>query len=195
MWENRWEGYNGSQATITLDGTDFMIPEQYPFHPMWWSHKFNGPGLRYEIGVCIQTGHIVWVNGPFPCGAWPDLRIARSWIITEMAPGEMMVADGGYNDGGYYFLTPTGLNRPLDHMRQAGRSRHEVVNALFKDWAILKQVFRHKISMHYDVLMSIAGLIQFQLKFGILQTFDVEYVDPPTHHNDIEDAENIDPEA
>jgi hypothetical protein len=27
-----------------------------------FSKKMNGPGSKYEVDVCIKTGHIVWVN-------------------------------------------------------------------------------------------------------------------------------------
>jgi hypothetical protein len=70
---------------MTLDGTDFRIHEPQPFDRKWYSHKFKGPGVRYEVGVCIQTGHMCWVNGPYPCGEWTDLKIARSCIV-EMLP-------------------------------------------------------------------------------------------------------------
>ena len=59
---------------MSIDGTDVKINEPLPFHLIWWSHKHNSAGLCNEIGVCIQTGHIVWFNGPFPCGI-PDLLI------------------------------------------------------------------------------------------------------------------------
>lgn len=62
---------------MTVDGTDFCIEEQRLFNREWYSsHKFNGPAVRYEIGVCIQeTRWIVWVNGPFKAGL-PDRNIA-----------------------------------------------------------------------------------------------------------------------
>ena len=41
---------------ITVDGTDFKIKEPTPFSPTWYSQKHNGPGLRYEVGICIHTG-------------------------------------------------------------------------------------------------------------------------------------------
>ena len=41
-----------------------------------FSEKFNGPALKYEVGVCIATGHIVWVNGPF-MGAEADVTIFK----------------------------------------------------------------------------------------------------------------------
>ena len=62
----------GQRCKITVDGTDFCNQEPAPFNPKWYSHKFKGPGLHYKIGVCIKTRWLVWVNGPFPAGAWPD---------------------------------------------------------------------------------------------------------------------------
>jgi hypothetical protein len=55
---------------------------------MGFSHKLNSAGLRYEIGITIQTGDLVWTNGPYPCGNWPDLRIARNGICDELDPGK-----------------------------------------------------------------------------------------------------------
>ena len=60
---------------MSIDGTDCRIQEPTPFDPLWYSHKFNGPGVRYEVGICIQTGWIVWVHGPFPAGDFPDIKI------------------------------------------------------------------------------------------------------------------------
>ena len=53
---------------VSVDGTDCMIHKPSPFRSKLWSQKFNGPGVRYEVGLGIQNGDIVWVNGPFPCG-------------------------------------------------------------------------------------------------------------------------------
>ena len=60
---------------VTVDGTDFRIMEPIPLNKDWFSHKFKGPGLRYEIAVSIRKGHTVSINGPFPAGAYPDRRI------------------------------------------------------------------------------------------------------------------------
>jgi hypothetical protein len=50
---------------MTVDGTDFWVYEPTPFDTQWYSHKINGPALRYEVAVCIKkTGWIVWIN-PF----------------------------------------------------------------------------------------------------------------------------------
>ena len=63
------------------------------FDPKWYSHKFKGPGLRYEVGLCIRTGHIVWAYGGLPCGEWPDLKLARNVFIHRLLPNEKALAD------------------------------------------------------------------------------------------------------
>ena len=43
--------------------TDFWICEPKLFTKDFYSHEFVKAGLHYELGVCIQTGLIVWING------------------------------------------------------------------------------------------------------------------------------------
>ena len=62
VFENRHRNSNGKTCLITVDGIDFRINEPKPFSKKWYSHKFHGPGLRYEIGVCIQTGDIYYLD-------------------------------------------------------------------------------------------------------------------------------------
>jgi hypothetical protein len=95
-WENRLKGDVGEVCKTVVDGTDFEIFEPSPFLSIWKSHKFKGPGLRYEVATCIQTGDIVWINGPFPCGKYPDLTIFRLGLLHMLEDGEMVEADAGY---------------------------------------------------------------------------------------------------
>jgi hypothetical protein len=53
-------------STITIDGTDFSIYEPAPFSTEWFSHKFKGPGVRYELAISIRGGNTVHIHGPFP---------------------------------------------------------------------------------------------------------------------------------
>jgi hypothetical protein len=80
-----------NRCKIILDGTDFPIREPSPFSSQWFSHKLNGPGLRYEIGVSIQKGWIVWAYGPFPAGSYPDLKIAQSRIVQFLGQRERLL--------------------------------------------------------------------------------------------------------
>lgn len=98
VWNKRLDGSLFDGCRVSVDGTDFPIFEPKPFNPKWFSHKFKGPGLRYEIAFCIETGKIVWVHGPFPCGAYPDLKIFRMALKLALSDSERTVADGTYND-------------------------------------------------------------------------------------------------
>ena len=66
---------------VSIDGVHFRIMEPSLFNPKWYSHKFHGPGLRYDLAICIRTGNIVWASGGLPCGEWSDLRLARDVFI------------------------------------------------------------------------------------------------------------------
>lgn len=69
---------------VSLDGTDFRIREPQPFNKKWFSHKFKAAGVRYEIGISIVEGEIVWASGGFPCGEWPDLKIAKELYLQYL---------------------------------------------------------------------------------------------------------------
>ena len=73
----------------------FQEPHPYVKHisKIWWSKKSNGPGLRYELGVGIKTGDLVWVHGPFPCGQYNDLTIFKSGLANYLDKNERVEAD------------------------------------------------------------------------------------------------------
>ncbi|CAB9527282.1 expressed unknown protein [Seminavis robusta] len=132
---------------MTVDGTDFPIAEPQPFDKKWFCQKTRHAGVRYEVAVCIQTGEIVHVNGPFACGRWPDLKIYRSFLKQMLQPGEMVEADDGYPD-----LTVRMASHHVSHQdtraRSRARARHEATNKLFKQWGCLRQSFRHPLYKH-----------------------------------------------
>lgn len=66
--EGRFDGLDTVAETncfISVDGTDCPVFEPWPFSKQMYSHKMNGPGIKYELAVCLKTAMIVWVNGPF----------------------------------------------------------------------------------------------------------------------------------
>ena len=160
-----------------MDGTDFRIQEPTPFSKKCYSSKFNAAGLRYEVAICIQTGWIVWVNGPYPPGEWNDLRIAMEELVYMFEGDERAVADKGYRGHPMYFDTPWRfLDTLSQRVRKAlARARHETVNRRFKHWQILKQVFRHDIAKHGTVFFAVANIEQFLLMHR--PTWQVEYYD------------------
>ena len=83
-FEKRFKGSEPRvKLYVSLDGTDCSIEEQTPFSREWYSHKLNGPGLRYEIGLNIASGDIVWAYGGYPCGSYPDLKLERMLFMQS----------------------------------------------------------------------------------------------------------------
>lgn len=166
---------------MTVDGTDFQMPQ---LGPLFSSHKFaKKSGLRYEVAVCILTGDIVWVNGPYECGKWNDIKIFRDSLMSHLAPFERVEADDGYlGEHPQHVKCPKGFANPeiTEYMQQRVRNRQETVNRRFKSWDILKQVFRHihHIPDHGDVFRSVAVITQLAINEGE-KLFHCGYRDPP----------------
>ena len=76
---------------------------------MWYSQKFEGLCVQYEVGIHMQTGWIVWWNGAFPCGTYPDINRVQQWLIYKLDEdiSKVVLVDGGYNNGGQYFIMPS----------------------------------------------------------------------------------------
>ena len=94
----------GAKCLSSVDGTDCHIMEPIPFEKKWYSHKFHGPAVHYEIGVGVYNGYIVWVNGPFPAGEWSDSRIVQDSFLGHLCQDEVFVADGGYKGADYCIM-------------------------------------------------------------------------------------------
>jgi hypothetical protein len=156
--ENRNMNDIGNICRMSVDGTDFRIREPQPFNPKWYSEKFNGPRLRYEVGICIRTGWICWLNGPFPCGHWPDIRISRDYLVYLLDRDERLLSDGGYP--GQYHMQPNPANRgqPIERMKALARARHENINGCFKVWRCLKERWRHPLELHEPTMWAICNL-------------------------------------
>ena len=153
-------------ARASVDGTDFAIPEPGPFDKKWFSHKFKGPGLRHEIGICISTGRIVWAHGPFPCGACADVLIFRKskGMKLVLAKDEMVIGDKGHSDDNCI----TGDDQQLMPKRifERAKARHETVNGRLKQFFVLGHKFRHGLSRHSACFFAVLNLTQLMIDDG-----------------------------
>jgi len=105
---------------------DFGIFEPSPYNPGWYSFKINGPGIHYKVAINIQNGWIVWVNGPYPAGAYSDSRTAVDCsLLDNLQPGETVIVDWGYKGHGEVFKWPTGQQNALEKMKSQSRAWHE----------------------------------------------------------------------
>ena len=73
--DNRYDEDWPWVSSLYVDCLDAIIEEPDKSDPWWYSHKSNGPGLRYELGTSLQSGLIAWVSGPWRAGLWPDKTI------------------------------------------------------------------------------------------------------------------------
>lgn len=146
---------------MSLDGVDFRILEPVPFDPRWFSHKFRGPGLRYEVGLNIRNGNIVWAFGGYPCGEYVDLKLAREAFALAVDDDERAMADKAYSDP--LFITPNIRN---SNRHKLIMSRHETVNKRLRQFLILKTEFRHDRRKHPMVFRAVANLTQLMMQNG-----------------------------
>jgi len=181
-FERRKDGDVLNDCLMTVDGTDFRIPQQgeaeegNPFG----SHKYAGKSaLRYELGVSILGGDLVWIQGPYPAGKYTDITIFNKVLTHFLEPGEWVVADEGYTGYADKIVCPTnaGILPYLRRMQGRARARHETLNGRLKNWGILSQTFRHRIQLHGTVFRACAVILQVGIINGEERLFRVEYDD------------------
>lgn len=182
VWEKRKEQDLRNDCLVSVDGTDCEIQRQAACPEAFHSHKHLGPGLRYELAICILTGDIVWVIGPFPCGDWPDVSIFRFALKQLLEEHERVEADDGYvGEDPANVKVPGSVVHNHDEKQLAVRShvrlRHETANKRLKQFKCLKVVFRHDLDFHGDCFKACAVLTQLAIENGH-PLFDVgEYMD------------------
>ena len=155
-----------------MDGTDCRILEPTPFSAKWYSHKFNGPGVRYEVGVRIADCMICWVHGPFPAGKFPDQKIFSSCLQQKLfQTREFIVADGGYRGA----ILSHGITDAQNDLIVRIRARHETVNGRLKNFRCLSHAFRHDLSKHGICFFAVVNLRNLMLAEGHEHPFPLHY--------------------
>ena len=119
---------------MSVDGTDFRIPQQgqakkgNPFG----SHKYAGKSaLRYELGVDIRGGNLVWIQGPYPAGKWPDIKIFNAVLANFLERYERVEADDGYRGHPNKVKCPKNDIAPTKKLaiQVQVQARHETINS------------------------------------------------------------------
>ena len=167
-WADRLQNADERLAKTSTDGTDMTICEPHPFSKSWWSHKSNGPALRYELSIAVGCSKIVWVHGPFRAGSWPDVKIFKKGLRQVLHfYGEMTIADGGYK-GLENWIQVKGdfsLTEAARRFNTHARARHETVNKRIKIFDCLNQRWRHPLKMHKRTFMAIVCLTNIQMDY------------------------------
>jgi hypothetical protein len=166
---------------MTINGTDFHVPQKGLLKKgnAFASHKYAGKSaLRYELGISIFVGDLVWIQGPYPAGKYTDIIIFNKVLTNFLEPGERVEADDGNRGHANKIKCPKNDVNPTENLVMQGRARarHETFNGQLKNWGILSQVFRHHISLHGDVFRTCTVLTQLAIDNG-KPLFEVEYGD------------------
>ena len=153
---------------------DFEIYEPTAFSGKWFSHKSNGPAVRYEIAISIVGGDICWTNGPFPAGKYPDITIFRRGLMKKLDPGEFVEADHGYDGEMDKIRLPYETDNKGEISRKGrARARHEGMNAFIKNFKALSDTWRHPVEggQHKVAFDAAVTITQIGIDLGKIKPF------------------------
>lgn len=173
VWPTGWE----TNFTISVDGVHCRFHEleddELAKNPENYSHKFNGPGLAYELALSIFENKLVWMRGPFKPSK-SDLGIYQGELKGMLPVDKRVVCDGGYRDKNDPRLaTPNSHDDPkLLSFKSRCRMRQESFNKRIKRFGCLRQDFRHSVDRHGDCFEAICVTCVYEMEL-ISPMFDV----------------------
>lgn len=146
LFENRKKEDTGNDCLLSIDGTDIRIT--LPTCKQLYSKKSKKSALRYEVGLCIKTGDICWVNGGYPPGEKNDDMIFQDALVDELEEGELIETDMGYRARAPKYAQCPGTiwtEAKNKEMQNRVRARQETVHLRMKNWNILVTPSRHSV--------------------------------------------------
>ena len=167
---------------MSVDGTDFKINTPSPASTRWFSYKICHAGLCYKVELNIQTGDIVWTNGPFPAREWTYICIFLSDLAFKLKQGEKVEADLGYCRWEEKVEDPTICipnTEEMVEMKVMVLARHEMVNTRLKTFCALRNSWRHDWSHHGRAFRCIVMMVQLTFESGYALP-KVSYMTPET---------------
>lgn len=153
---------NGDEILyVSEDGTDLRIQEPKSYERKWYSHKFKSAGLRYEIGISVTSGQIVWVHGPFPAGEYNDRGIFNLKMLSYLSDNGKVLGDLVYKGS----KVVHGMIRNDENNKQARnlRAYDEQVNGKIKSFSSNTQKWRHPLTKHHYCFFAVASIVQITI--------------------------------
>lgn len=148
---------------VSVNGTELRIEKPTPFSPQWFSHKFRGPCVQYEIEISITNSKILWFNGPFSCGAWPDLSMFNLKVCLSLYSSESVNSDWGYRHARR--IMPTDIFPHVRLFHGHISARHETCNERFKRFSIIRRMFRHNVQLRGRVFHAVSKMILLYISY------------------------------
>ena len=167
VWNTRLDSHHTEVFAISIDGTDCRVwgkkDPRFPMDERQWSHKFNHGALKCKIGQSIFEPKCVWINGPF-CGGKHDMTIHKEdGLKNKLKPHKRATVDRGHSDTKERNLSRcSGLDsKELDNFKARASLCHETFNGRLKNFAILRETFRHEKPKHKIAFEAVCAMIQW----------------------------------
>jgi len=179
VWPEEWNNDPGNPFCpyflFSVDGTHCRVMERqtptYNRDNAYYSHKFHGAGLNYEVALHCYENKIVHIKGPDPAGRG-DKAAFRDELHGKIPAGSRAVADNGYraDDLDDSLALPNAhAPKPVRKFLQRARARHETLYSRMKVFSVLSDRFRCKHPhdrdpKHKTCFEAVAVIIQFQME-------------------------------
>lgn len=165
-YENRFLNTEKDQKCFTsLDTIDFKMSDKAltglrDSTDNYYSEVYKSQGIRYEVGIAVKTGDIVWKYGGLPCGSYPEINLANEAYIYAVKKDELTYANKKYHKS-KFFITPNHTN-VKEHKKIM--QRHKNLKKKIKYFEILNKPYRHIIDKHHLCFHAIVNIIQITIK-------------------------------
>lgn len=159
---------SGKIIILTVDGVHFRTRENRKDpSSSWYSHKYGGPGVTYEIGIAIWENNLVWINGPFKAGK-NDIGMFGSENGLELQIPENMfvLGDSAYKSSKKATVKKRTDSQDLRDFKNRALARHETFNGRIKTFGCLSNVWRHDLKKHRTAMEVVCILVQYDMENG-----------------------------
>jgi hypothetical protein len=167
VWPDNWT----SNFIISMDGVHCNYHEEkHPTlskNPALFSHKYNGPGLMYELALSLYDSKLVWLKGPISAGT-SDLAVYKSDLKQRIPVGKKIIVDRGYRDKkDPRLVTPNSHDSPeLQTFKARARMRQEAFHTRLKRFDCLTDEFRHDRVKHGLCFESVCVIVCYEMEMG-----------------------------
>lgn len=167
FYENRIMTVN-----LILDGTECLIerPIDNLIQRQYYSGKKRKHTIKYEVGVQLQSGKIVWLAGGVP-GSVHDFTLYQICGLRQyLLPGEMILADKGYIGDTQIIhpFKPT-ISDEEKEFNSAISSIREIVEhtiGRIKNFNFTQQKWRHDLKLHPIAFKVICNVLNIEFEFN-----------------------------
>jgi len=174
-----WPGDDEWDTTfiISVDGVQCRFHEvkhdERGKDPAFFAHKFNGPGLGYELALHLWKPRLVWLRKNNRT-ADSDLKAYRQELKKKIPAGKLVIADGGYRDkNDPKISTPNPYDEAgLKTFKARARMRQEAFHNRIKNFNCLTGQFRHSEERHGQCFEAICVILCFEMEL-VSPLFDV----------------------